>query len=53
LVGLGAACRLRVTAEGVETENQANALLSLGCTSGQGMYFHAPLPADDISALLR
>jgi len=53
LVGLGEACGLRVTAEGVETEKQAKTLLSLGCTSGQGIYFHAPLPADDISALLK
>jgi hypothetical protein len=53
LVGLGEACGLRVTAEGIETAAQAKALLSLGCKSGQGMYFHAPLPAEDISALLR
>ncbi len=53
LVGLGEACGLRVTAEGIETESQAKTLLSLGCKSGQGMYFHAPLPAEDISALLR
>jgi diguanylate cyclase (GGDEF)-like protein len=53
LVSLGEACGLRVTAEGVETEMQAKTLLSLGCRSGQGIYFHAPLPAEDISALLR
>src|SRR5581483_7050265 len=53
LVGLGEACGLRVTAEGIETAKQAKTLLSLGCKSGQGMYFHAPMPAQDISTLLR
>jgi EAL domain-containing protein (putative c-di-GMP-specific phosphodiesterase class I) len=53
LVGLGEACGLRVTAEGVETQAQAKGLISLGCKSGQGIYFHAPVPAEDISALLR
>jgi len=53
LVGLGEACGLRVTAEGVETQAQAKALISPGCKSGQGIYFHAPVPAEDISALLR
>lgn len=53
LVGLGEACGLRVTAEGIETDRQAEALRSLGCKSGQGVYFHAPLPAQEISALLR
>jgi EAL domain-containing protein (putative c-di-GMP-specific phosphodiesterase class I) len=53
LVGLGEACGLRVTAEGIETKAQADTLLSLGCKSGQGIYFHAPVPAQDISALLR
>jgi len=53
LVGLGETCGLRVTAEGVETRAQAKALISLGCKSGQGIYFHAPVPAEDISALLR
>lgn len=53
LVGLGEACGLRVTAEGIETKTQAEALLSLGCKSGQGVFFHAPLPAQEISGLLR
>ena len=53
LVGLGEACGLRVTAEGIETEAQAKTLLALGCGSGQGVYFNAPLPAQDIWTLLR
>ena len=53
LVALGEACGLRVTAEGIETKAQAETLMSLGCKSGQGVYFHAPLPAQQISELLR
>lgn len=52
LVGLGKACALRVTAEGIETHEQAQALLAMGCTSGQGMFFYPPLPATEIERLL-
>ncbi|HLI96544.1 MAG TPA: EAL domain-containing protein [Candidatus Baltobacteraceae bacterium] len=52
LVRLGAACDLRVTAEGVETAEQASRLLSLGCEHGQGHYFHRPLAAEAMTALL-
>jgi EAL domain-containing protein (putative c-di-GMP-specific phosphodiesterase class I) len=52
LVGLGQACNLRVTAEGVETPMQAQRLLSLGCTYGQGLYFHAAMPAQMVAPLL-
>ncbi len=53
LVQLGAACDLRVTAEGVETPVQAQRLLALGCTYGQGLHFHAPLPAEMVGSLLQ
>ncbi|HZT12383.1 MAG TPA: EAL domain-containing protein [Candidatus Baltobacteraceae bacterium] len=52
LVGLGQACNLRVTAEGVETPMQAQRLLALGCTYGQGLYFHAAMPAQMVAPLL-
>jgi diguanylate cyclase (GGDEF)-like protein len=52
LIGLGEACNLRVTAEGIETAEQAERLLALGCTHGQGMYFNAPLPGSELTALL-
>ena len=52
LVGLGEACNLRVTAEGVETPMQAQRLLALGCTYGQGLYFHAAMPAQMVAPLL-
>ncbi len=52
LVRLGAACNLRVTAEGIETTEQADRLLALGCEYGQGLHFHAPLAAETMTSLL-
>jgi diguanylate cyclase (GGDEF)-like protein len=52
LVRLGAACDLRVTAEGVETAKQASRLLALGCEYGQGLHFHAPLAVESMTALV-
>lgn len=52
LVRLGAACDLRVTAEGVETGEQAARLLALGCRYGQGLHFHAPLASDTMTSLV-
>jgi EAL domain-containing protein (putative c-di-GMP-specific phosphodiesterase class I) len=43
---------MRVTAEGVETIEQALALKSMACDSLQGFYFSRPVPADRIPALL-
>jgi len=52
LVRLGSSCDLRVTAEGVETSEQAARLLGLGCEYGQGLHFHPPLAADTMTVLL-
>ncbi|HEV3353905.1 MAG TPA: EAL domain-containing protein [Acidimicrobiales bacterium] len=41
-----------VTAEGIETAEQAAELISLGCISGQGYYYARPKPADEIDQLL-
>ncbi|MDP9344687.1 MAG: amino acid permease [Actinomycetota bacterium] len=41
-----------VIAEGIETEQQADRLRSLGCERGQGYLFARPMPAGDIDALL-
>ena len=43
---------LSVTAEGVETLEQARALKALACDSLQGYFFSKPVPAGDIPALL-
>jgi diguanylate cyclase (GGDEF)-like protein len=51
LVRLGDACELRVTAEGIEREEQADCLLALGCVYGQGLRFHAAMPPELITPL--
>jgi len=43
----------RALAEGVETEAQLRFLLRTGCDAAQGYYFSRPLPAAEITALLR
>ncbi|MEH0937382.1 putative bifunctional diguanylate cyclase/phosphodiesterase [Micromonospora psammae] len=45
LVSLAHALDLTVTAEGVETEGQADRLRAIGCDAGQGWYFGRPGPA--------
>src|SRR5205807_7785719 len=41
-----------VTAEGIETAEQADELVSLGCLSGQGYYYARPQPPEEMSRLL-
>jgi EAL domain-containing protein (putative c-di-GMP-specific phosphodiesterase class I) len=45
---LGRSLDLRVTAEGVEKEEQLVLLRSMGCTSFQGFYYSKPLPAAEV-----
>jgi EAL domain-containing protein (putative c-di-GMP-specific phosphodiesterase class I) len=47
ILGLAEELGLRVTAEGVETEEQRKVLFDLGCRTGQGYLFGAPLTAED------
>lgn len=43
IINLAKAFKLKVIAEGVETEGQASFLLSLGCDAHQGFYYSRPL----------
>jgi diguanylate cyclase (GGDEF)-like protein len=52
IVRMAQALAIGVTGEGVETEQQAQALRALGCELAQGFHFHHPLPAEAISRLL-
>ncbi len=53
VVAMADSLGLRVTAEGVETLEQAQLLMALGCDSLQGYYFSRPVVADAVPALLR
>ncbi|MBN1697147.1 MAG: EAL domain-containing protein [Spirochaetales bacterium] len=44
---------LKTIAEGVETENQSDFLRDLGCDIFQGYYFGRPVPADEMTSLLK
>jgi diguanylate cyclase (GGDEF)-like protein/PAS domain S-box-containing protein len=52
LVRLAHALGLTVTAEAVETTEQAELLRALGCDTGQGLLFGAPVPAQAITPRL-
>ncbi|CAA6603677.1 Diguanylate cyclase/phosphodiesterase with PAS/PAC sensor(S) [Rhodospirillaceae bacterium LM-1] len=48
LCRLSKSLKLRVVAEGVETQGQRNVLRALGCDSIQGYLFYRPMPPDDL-----
>ncbi len=52
VVGIAADRNIITTAEGVETEQQREAVQSFGCTQMQGYLFSAARPADEIRAML-
>jgi diguanylate cyclase (GGDEF)-like protein len=52
IIALGHTLKMDVTAEGVETEEQSNALTELKCDDAQGYHFGRPMPATEIPALL-
>jgi diguanylate cyclase (GGDEF)-like protein/PAS domain S-box-containing protein len=52
VTSLGAALRLTVIAEGIETTGQRETLLAMGCRYGQGYLFSRPVPDDQATALL-
>ncbi|WP_439817310.1 sensor domain-containing phosphodiesterase [Zavarzinia sp. CC-PAN008] len=52
VVHLGATLQMRVVAEGVETGEQRDLLVSAGCTHMQGYLFSRPVPNDSFRTLL-
>lgn len=52
IIAMAAALKLKVVAEGVETEAQMRMLVKQKCYLAQGFAFSKPLPADDIMGWL-
>lgn len=48
IVALGKSLGLRITAEGIETENQLRKIRDLGCDEVQGFYFSRPISFQDL-----
>jgi EAL domain-containing protein (putative c-di-GMP-specific phosphodiesterase class I) len=53
MVAIGRQMALNVVAEGVETEDQHQRLVSMGCHGYQGYLFSRPLPPEDFAAWVR
>lgn len=53
LINLARSLEMKLVAEGVETQEQAEFLLQEGCTIAQGFLFNPALPNDQIVELLR
>lgn len=53
IVALARELDMGVTAEGVETEEEAILLTAAGCTSLQGYYFGRPMPAREVPERLK
>jgi len=53
MISLAHSLRLRVVAEGVETEEQAKFLRLLRCDQMQGYLFSKPLPVEGLLELMR
>lgn len=52
-IAMAHALNLKVVAEGVETQEQADCLSQLNCDFGQGYLFGKPIPADEFRHLLK
>ena len=53
IISMGRNLRLTVLAEGVENAQQLALLRDMGCDMAQGYYFSRPLPAGEMTVLLR
>lgn len=52
IVSMATNLKLKVIAEGVETESQINLLKSLGCQEVQGYYYSPPLPSNEYEPMM-
>ena len=52
IIEMGHSLRMKVLAEGIETQEQFDALRHLGCDHGQGFLFSRPIPESEILLFL-
>lgn len=52
VIGLGQSLGLTTVAEGIETQEQAEMVLWLGCDFGQGDFYGRPIPAEELPACI-
>ena len=52
IIGMGHGLKLKVIAEGVETQEQADFLKLKGCDEVQGYFFGKPMEGDDLALLM-
>jgi diguanylate cyclase (GGDEF)-like protein/PAS domain S-box-containing protein len=52
IIGIGHNLGMRIVAEGVETEQEATILESMGCDKAQGYFFSQPLAPANLASLL-
>lgn len=53
MIAMGNALGFSIVAEGVETAQQRDRLIALGCRHAQGYAFEKPVPADQVPAMLQ
>jgi len=53
VMALAKKLKIEVIAEGIETQNQFDKLIELGCQHMQGYYFSPPVKADNISEVIK
>jgi len=53
MIAMAGKLKMKVIAEGVETQDQLESLRSLGCREIQGYLFSKPLPAEEFSELIK
>jgi diguanylate cyclase (GGDEF)-like protein len=53
IIALAKSLHLKITAEGVETKEQLEYLQKRSCQEGQGFYFGKPVPAEQITEILK
>ncbi|MCW8943581.1 MAG: cache domain-containing protein [Sedimenticola sp.] len=52
ILAIAQACEMNVVAEGVETRQQHQKLIDMGCAIHQGYYFYQPMPSSELSHIL-